>query len=181
MKRVAFFLLCVLSSLSLTARAQNMLASPLFAPPAPESGIDKVFKYAVWPGYGIVDQDRSRLGTAQKITLATERAAFAFDFATTARGLSSGSDSSEGNPLNTVFGNQSKAGVLSSMASWEVGYSYASAVVPRWFEATRYRKPVRIAIILAGAYLAEEHVRTGACNVRILRESQPLETQACGY
>ncbi|HEY6489027.1 MAG: hypothetical protein WCC26_14880 [Terracidiphilus sp.] len=180
MKRTPLLLPILLFALTLTAQAQTMFESPLFAPQTSDSHIDKAFKIAAWPGYGIEEQGHSRLGTAAKITLATERAAFAFDLGTTARGLSSNPNAFEGNSLNTLFGGQNRIGVLSSMTSWELGYSYTAAVVPRWFEATRWRKPVRIAVILAGAYLAEEHARMGACNIRILSESQPLQTQSCG-
>ena len=179
MKRSPLCLVLVLATASLAAQAQNMLRASLPEAPEPTSKIDKVLHFAAWPGYGIVEQDHSRLGTAEKFTLATERAAFALDFATTSYGLNTNSTNTEGNPMNTLFGSQNKAGVLTSMMSWELGYSYASAVVPRWFEATHYRKPVRIAVLLSGGLLAEEHLRTSVCNIRVMRENQPATSQSC--
>lgn len=180
MKPLPCFLVLALGILSPIAQGQNMLRASLPDAPQPASKMDRVLRYAAWPGYGIIDHDRSRLGKAEKLTLAAERAAFAFDFATTSYGLSTSAANSEGNPMNTVFGSQSRAGVLGSMMSWELGYSYASAVVPHWFESTRYRNPVRIAVLLAGGYLAEERIRTGVCNIRVMSASQPAATQSCG-
>jgi hypothetical protein len=99
--------------------------------------------------------------------LVGERFGFLADLATTELGLRSRCH--EADPLNTLFGNRNQLGVLSSMTAWELGSSYASAAIPRWFEHTRYRKPARVAALLGGSLFAADRGRTSLRNLQIAR------------
>ena len=164
----------------MAAQAQELSEPvPNPAPHAKVSRTDRVLSFAAWPGYAMVSRDRSALGRSQKIVFASERVAFAFDFGTSGLGISPQSRVVEANPMNTMFGNQNRAGILSSMTSWEMGYSYTAAVVPHWFEHTKFRVPVRIASILIGGFLVEEHIRSGVCNIQIARQGNTPSARSC--
>lgn len=126
-----------------------------------------------WPAYGIVPTrgsligDDGALGRTEEFVLAGERLGFLADMATTERGLRA--QCHEADPLNTLFGNRNQLGVLSSMTAWELSFSYASVAIPQWFEHTRYRKPARIAAILAGSLFAADRVKTSARNFQLVR------------
>jgi len=136
------------------AHAEEFTDAP--TPQKPATKVDKTLRLLAWPAYSLVprytpfDEDRSRLGRAEEFVLATERLGFLADATTTEMGLSQGHES---NPMNTMFGNESRVGVLGSMTAWEFGFGYSSVVVPRWFEHTRYRKAARLAVIAGGAAL----------------------------
>jgi hypothetical protein len=55
------------------------------------------------------------------------------------------------------------------MTAWELGSSYASVAIPRWFEHTRYRKPARIAALLGDSLFAADRARTFVRNLQIAR------------
>jgi hypothetical protein len=170
-----------------TARTQEpingsvvVIARPTF-PPKHETAasLDKTLKVIAWPAYGVVPTRDSSAGNhgahgrTEEFVLAGERFGFLADMATTERGLRSRCH--EADPLNTLFGNRNQPGVLSSMTAWELGSSYASVAIPRWFERTRYRKPARILAVLGGSFLVAERVRTSIRNFQLDR---PLHAQA---
>ena len=180
MKTTTVALITALFLSPIAARTQDAFELPSNpAPRSTPSRIDHVFSIAAWPGYAAVARDRSALGKTQKLVFAGERLAFAFDFGTSGLGMCPHSRVVEADPLNTLFGNQSKAGIFSSMSGWEMGYSYSAAVVPHWFEQTKYRKPVRVIAIVVGGFLMEEHVRSGVCNLQIARQSTAAPARSC--
>jgi hypothetical protein len=164
-----------------TARTQEPINASVFAitrPTLPEkhetaARLDKTLQVIAWPAYGIVPTRDSAagnqwgLGRTEEFVLAGERFGFLADMATTELGLRVRCH--EADPLNTLFGNRNQLGVLSSMTAWEMASSYASVVIPRWFEHTRYRKPARIAAILGGSFLAADRVRTSVRNLKLVR------------
>jgi hypothetical protein len=164
-----------------TAGAQEPVNASLFAitrpsfPPKQETAasLDRALHALAWPAYGAVlgrDSamgDREALGRTEEFVLAGERLGFLADIATTELGLRARCH--EADPLNTLFGNRNPLGVLSSMTAWELGSSYASVAIPRWFEHTRYRKPARIAAIFGGSLFAADRVRTSIRNFQIAR------------
>jgi hypothetical protein len=113
-------------------------------------------------------KDRSVLGGYEKITLANERLSFLFDASTTAAVLATRC-CYETDPLNTAFGSRNQPGVVSSMAAWELGFSYSSIMIPRWLQHTRYRNIARIAAIVGGSALNGERVKMGFHNIHNLR------------
>jgi hypothetical protein len=180
MKIFIIALIIALCLSPIAAWAQDSLELP--SEPAPHSSssrIDRVFSIVAWPGYGAVARDRSTLGKSQKLVFAGERMAFAFDLGTSGLGMCPHSRVVEADPLNTLFGNQNKTGIFSSMTGWEMGYSYTAAVIPRWFEPTKYRKPVRVLALIVGGFLTEEHVRSGVCNLQIARQSAGAPARSC--
>ncbi len=106
--------------------------------------------------------------------LATERLGFFADAATTDLGLRT--CCYEANRLNTLFGNRSQPGVIGSMTAWELGTSYASVAIPRRFERTRLRNPVRIATILADGYFAVQRTRTSIRNFHLVETAPAAST-----
>jgi hypothetical protein len=136
------------------AHAEEFTDAP--TPQKPATKVDKTLRILAWPAYSLVpkytpfDEDRSKLGRAEEFVLATERLGFFADATTTEMGLKQGHES---NPMNTLFGSESRVGVLGSMSAWELGFGYSSVVVPRWFEHTRYRTAARLAAIAGGAAL----------------------------
>jgi hypothetical protein len=180
MKTTIVALITALFLSPIAARTQE--AAELPSNPAPHSAssrVDRVFSIAAWPGYGAVARDRSALGKAQKLVLAGERVAFAFDLSTSGLGICPHSKVVESDSLNTLFGNQNKAGIFSSMTGWEMGYSYTAVVVPHWFEHTKYRALGRLAAIAVGGFLMEEHIRSGVCNLQIARQSPAAPARSC--
>lgn len=180
MKTFALVLISVFFLSPIAVHAQE--AFERMPGPAPRSSVsrtDRAFSLAAWPGYAMVSRDRTPLGESQKIVFASERVAFAFDLGTSGLQMCPHSKVVEANPLNTLFGNQNRAGILSSMTGWEMGYSYSAAVVPHWFEHTKYRVPVRIASIIIGGFLAEEHVRAGVCNIQLARRGKASSARSC--
>lgn len=143
------------------ARAEEaFVEQPL--PNAPATRLDKTLHILTFPAYSFVpryarmEEDHSRLGRTEQFVLAGERLGFLADATTTELGLSNGHES---NPMNTMFGANSRMGVVSSMTAWELGFGYSSVMVPRWFEHTRYRKVARIAAIASGAALTGFRVK----------------------
>ena len=136
--------------------------------------LDAMLRTLAWPAYGAsaaryaTFHDRSRLERTEEFVLAAERFGFLADAATTELGLESGCH--EVDPLNTLFGNRNRFGVLGSMTVWEVGTSYASVAVPRWFEHTRFRNPARVAAILGNSVLAVNRIRASTQNFRLAQE-----------
>jgi hypothetical protein len=132
-----------------------------------ETGLDKTLHALSWPAYSFapknafVDDDQPRLDRTEEFVLAGERLGFAADATTTELGLGHGEES---DPLNTLFGSKSKAGVLGSMTAWELGFSYTSVVVPLWFEHTRFRKVASIAAVAGGSVLTGFRVRMAVRN-----------------
>ena len=180
MKMIGVLLLSGLFLGPMDAHAEKAFElMPIPASPSKVSRTDRVFSLAAWPGYAMVSRDRTVLGKSQKLVFASERMAFAFDLGTSGLGMSPHSRCVEANPMNTLFGNQNRTGVLTSMTSWEMGFSYSAAVVPHWFEHTKYRVPVRIASILIGGFLVEEHVRSGVCNIQIARQGNTPSARSC--
>ena len=91
---------------------------------------NRTLTIAAWPGYGMLEGDRSPSARSLRLALVAERFGFIADLASTARGLTMRDDFAERDPINTLFGNRNVAGVLGSMTAWEIGYSYASVKVP---------------------------------------------------
>jgi len=163
------------------ARTQEPVNASLFAITRPTfpakqetvASLDKTFRVIAWPAYGIVPSrdsamgDHGALGRTEESVLVGERFGFLADLATTELGLRSRCH--EADPLNTLFGNRNQLGVLSSMTAWDLGSSYASAAIPRWFEHTRYRKPARVAALLGGSLFAADRGRTSLRNLQIAR------------
>ena len=143
------------------------------------SSIDRIFSLAAWPGYGMTLNDRTALGKMQRGIFLGERAAFSFDLSTSGMGVSPSSKICEGDPLNTLFGNRNKMGIYGSMSGWEMGYSYSAAVVPHWFEHTKYRKPAHVIAMVFGGFLIEEHVRSGVCNIQMARKPDAPGARSC--
>jgi hypothetical protein len=119
------------------------------------------------PGSDSAMGEHGALGRIEEFVLAGERFGFLADIATTELGLRARCH--EADPLNTLFGNRNQLGVLSSMTAWELGSSYASVAIPRWFEHTRYRKPARIAALLGDSLFAADRARTFVRNLQIAR------------
>lgn len=169
-----------------TARTQEPTNASFFAITRPTfpakhetaAGLDKTLQVIAWPAYGILPTrdsaagNHGALGRTEEFVLAGERFGFLADMATTERGLRARCH--EADPLNTLFGNRNQLGVLSSMTAWELGSSYASVAIPRWFERTRCRRPARIVAILGGSFLVADRVRTSIRNFQLDR---PLHSQ----
>jgi len=143
-------------------RAEEASFTEPAAPKPQTARLDKTLRILAWPAYSVSPrfvpnmEDRSKLGRTEEFVLTGERLGFLADATTTQMGLSQGHES---NPMNTMFGSNSRMGVLSSMTAWELGFSYSSVVVPRWFEHTRYNKAARIAAIAGGAALTAFRVK----------------------
>ena len=155
--RVLLFLLSALFWVIQSHAEEAFVEQP--APAVSASRVDKALHIITWPAYSFIpryEEDRSRLGRTEEFVLAGERFGFLADAATTELGLSHGHES---DPLNTLFGSNSRAGVLGSMAVWELGFSYSSVMVPHWLDHTRYRKAARIAAIAGGAALTGFRVK----------------------
>jgi hypothetical protein len=152
------------------AHAEEFTDAP--TPQKPATRVDKTLRILAWPAYSFIpkytpfDEDRSKLGRTEEFVLATERLGFLADATTTEMGLSNGHES---NPMNTLFGNESRAGVLGSMSAWELGFGYTSVMVPRWFDHTRYRKAARIAAIAGGAALTGFRVKMVVQNAQFIK------------
>ncbi|HEX4284014.1 MAG TPA: hypothetical protein VHZ28_02905 [Terracidiphilus sp.] len=131
-------------------------------PTAQTTKLDKTLHILTYPAYNFVpkyasiEEDHSKLGRTEQFVLAGERLGFLADATTTELGLSNGHES---NPMNTMFGSNSRIGVVGSMTAWELGFGATSVIVPRWFEHTRYRKAARIAAIAGGAALTGFRVK----------------------
>jgi hypothetical protein len=159
----------VLSALlcSVALHAEEFTDAP--TPQKPATKVDKTLRFIAWPSYALVpkytpfDEDRSKLGRTEEFVLAAERFGFLADATTTARGLGNGHES---NPMNTMFGNQSRIGVVGSMTAWELAFGYSSVMVPHWFDHTRYRKTARIAAIVGGSALTGLRVKSTVQNLK---------------
>lgn len=133
------------------------------APQAPATHVDKALRILTWPAYSFTPrysaplEDQSKLARTEQFVLAAERLGFLADATTTQLGLSHSTQ--EGDSLNTLFGSNNRAGIAASMTAYELGFSYASVTVPRWFDHTRYRKTARIAAIAGGAALTGFRVK----------------------
>lgn len=136
---------------------------------------DAVLRVLTWPAEGPVPfrtlaaDDHTKLRRTEAYVLAGERLGFFADAATTELGLRSRCH--EVDPLNTLFGSTNQTGVLGSMTAWELGFSYASAVVPRWLEHTRLRGASHVAVIIGGSVFAGFRVRTSIRNYRVAQGS----------
>jgi hypothetical protein len=129
-----------------------------------------VLSVLAWPAEGPAPfrgfaEDRTKLGRTEEFVLVGERLGFLADAGTTALGF--GAHCYEVDPLNTLFGNRNRLGVLGSMTGWELGFSYASVVAPRWFEHTRLRNASRVAAIVGGSVFAGLRVRTSIRNYQL--------------
>ncbi len=146
-------------------QAEEFLEAP--APQAPPTRLDKTLRILTWPAYSFTpryfapEEDRSSLARTEEFVLAAERLGFIADATTTQLGLSHGQ---EGDSLNTLFGANNRVGIAASMSAYELGFSYASVTVPRWFDHTRYRKPAHIAAIAGGAALTGFRVKMAMQN-----------------
>jgi len=144
------------------AAEEAFVEQPKPAPQKQATRTDKALRILAWPDYSLApkfiptEDDYSKLARTEEFVLAGERLGFLADATTTELGLSSGRES---NPMNTMFGANNRAGVLSSMTAWELGFGYASVTVPHWFEHTRYHKAARIAAIAGGAALTGFRVK----------------------
>lgn len=139
-------------------------------PPAPTpqpKRLDKALRIFTWPACCVspkftpTEEDRTKLATTEKFVLAGERLGFLADATTTQLGMSQGH---EGDPLNTMFGANNRAGVLGSMTAWELGFNYSSVVVPHWFEHTRFHKAAQVAAIAGGTALTGFRVKMAVQN-----------------
>ena len=142
------------------------------APTPQPTRLDKTLRILTWPANSIAPrgpfsyEDRSKLGRTEQFVLAGERLGFLADATTTQMGLSQGH---EGDPLNTLFGSNNRVGVLGSMTAWELGFSYSSVVVPRWFEHTRYHTAARIVAIAGGSALTGFRVKMAMQNAQFIK------------
>jgi len=133
---------------------------------------DKALRIFTWPAYSLspkftpTEEDRSKLGRTEEFVLAGERLGFLADATTTQLGMSQGH---EGDPLNTLFGSNNRVGVLGSMTAWELGFSYSSVAVPRWFEHTRYHKAAQIFAIAGGTALSGFRVKMAMQNAQFIK------------
>lgn len=154
------------------AAEEAFVEQPKPAPKAQPTRLDKTLRILSWPAYALSPRfvpsadDYSKLGRTEEFVLAGERLGFLADATTTELGLGNGHES---DPMNTMFGSNSRAGVLSSMTAWELGFGYASVTVPRWFEHTRYHKAARIAAIAGGAALTGFRVKMVAQNSQFIK------------
>ena len=160
---------------ALLGAAQMHAAEEFTDAPAPKpkaTRLDKTLRILTWPAYSFTprysfpDEDRSKLARTEEFVLAGERLGFLADATTTQMGLSQGH---EADPLNTMFGSNNRVGVLGSMTAWEMGFSYASVTVPRWFDHTRYRRTARIAAIAGGAALTGFRARMVVQNSQFIK------------
>jgi hypothetical protein len=151
-------------------QAEEFIDAP--APQAPPSRMDKALRILSWPAYSFTpryfapEEDRSKLARTEEFVLAAERLGFIADATTTQLGLS---HAQEGDSLNTLFGSNNRVGIAASMTGWDLGFSYASVTVPRWFDHTRYRKTARIAAIAGGAALTGFRVKMAVQNTQYIR------------
>ncbi|HUB29904.1 MAG TPA: hypothetical protein VL967_09410 [Terracidiphilus sp.] len=127
---------------------------------------------ALWPGFGMLAKDSSSVARSQRIALAAERAGFLLDAASTLNGIEAHSDIVEGDPLNTIFGNRSRAGILGSMSVWEVGNSYASVRIPRALQRTRLRRFAPASSVIIDSLTAGERIRSSVHNLRLAQEER---------
>ncbi len=133
---------------------------------------DKALRIFTWPAYSMsprfapAEEDRSKLARTEEFVLAGERLGFLADATTTQLGMNQGH---EGDPLNTLFGSNNRVGVLGSMTAWELGFSYSSVAVPRWFEHTRYHKAAQIFAIAGGSALAGFRVKMAMQNAQFIK------------
>jgi hypothetical protein len=166
---ILFVLSALLGAVQLRAE-EAFIEQP--TPAIPETRLDKTLHVLTWPAYSFaprysyLEEDRSKLGRTEEFILAGERLSFLADATTTELGLGRGQES---DPLNSLFGSTSRVGVLGSMTVWELGFSYSSVTVPRWFEHTRYRKAARITAIVGGAALTGFRVKTVMQNSQFVR------------
>lgn len=143
------------------------------APQAPPTHTDKALRILTWPAYSFTPrysaplEDQSKLARTEQYVLAAERLGFLADATTTQLGLSHATQ--EGDSLNTLFGANNRVGIAASMTAYELGFSYASVTVPRWFDHTRYRKTARIAAIAGGAALTGFRVKMAMQNSQFIR------------
>lgn len=152
--------------------AEEASFTELSAPKPQPTRSDKALRLFTWPAYSLspkftpTEEDRSKLGRTEEFVLAGERLGFLADATTTQLGMSQGH---EGDPLNTLFGSNNRAGVLGSMTAWELGFSYSSVTVPRWFEHTRYHKAAQIFAIAGGSALAGFRVKMAMQNAQFIK------------
>lgn len=163
--RVCVAACLILASTSLHAQAVLRIALPT-GPATQTSRFDRVFRIAAWPGYGMAMRDPSPLGRMQKMTLANERIGFVMDATTTWVALRT--DNHEGNRMNCAFGSTSQAGVLGSMAAWELGFNYASAAAPRWIRNPKLRTLARVGVVVGGSLLARGRFQVSLANIRTI-------------
>lgn len=128
----------------------------------------QVLRGFAWPAYAAVPASsrNTKLDRAESLVLSAERLGFLADAVTTERALSG--KYHEMDPLNTCFGNRNRSGVLVSMTAWELGFSSASIVAPRWFEHTRFRRASRVAAFIGGGVFAALRARTSLHNAQLL-------------
>ena len=136
-------------------------------PMAKTSRFDRVFRVVAWPGYGAAMRDPSPLGRMEKLTLANERIGFVLDATTTWAALRT--HNREADPLNCAFGSTSQAGVLGSMAAWELGFNFTSVAAPRWIRNPRLRTVTRLGVVVGGSLLARGRVEMTFRNLRNIR------------
>ena len=165
----------VLSALLGTAQGFAEEASSFMEPPpapTPQTPLDKTLHILAWPASSLAPkgpfgvEDHSKLARTEEFVLAAEHLGFLADATTTQMGLSQGH---EGDSLNTLFGSNNRAGILGSMTAWDLGFTYSSVVVPRWFEHTRYRKVARIAAIAGGSALTGLRVKMVMQNAQFIK------------
>lgn len=143
------------------------------AAPTPQANrLDKTLRILSWPANSIAPrspfgyEDRSKLARTEQFVLAGERLGFLADATTTQMALSQGH---EGDPLNTLFGSNNRVGIASSMTAWELGFTYSSVVVPRWFEHTRYHTVARVAAIAGGVALTGFRAKMAMQNAQFIK------------
>src|SRR5579863_10354201 len=139
----------------------------------------RILTATAWPGYGMWENDPSRLAPVQRCMLVTERAGFVLDIISTERGLRAHNYFVERDPMNTLFGKSNVLGVLGSMTAWEMGYSYASFQVPKLLQRARLRNTARVSAVLLNGILVEERLQASVCNLRLVREPWVPATASC--
>jgi len=162
----------VLSALLSVAQVHAEEFTDAPSPQAPATRLDKTLRIFAWPAYSFGPQDvfanqaPSKLDRAEEFVLAGERLGFLADATTTDLGFG---PAHESNPMNTLWGSNNRMGVISSMTAWELGFSYTSVIVPRWFDHTRFRKAARIAAIAGGTALTGFRVKSAMQNAQFVR------------
>jgi hypothetical protein len=153
--------------------AEDAAFVELSAPvPQQPTRLDKALRAFTWPAYGLsskytpTQEERSKLGRTEDFVLAGERLGFLADATTTQLGMSQGR---EGDPMNTLFGSNNRAGVAGSMTAWELGFAYSSVTVPHWFEHTRYHKAAQIVAIAGGSALTGFRVKMVMQNAQFIK------------
>jgi hypothetical protein len=166
--------LCVAACLALASTSLHAQAVPHVAlptGPAPRtSTFDRVFRVVAWPGYGMAMRDPSPLGRMQKLTLANERIGFVMDATTSWVALRT--NSHESDQMNRAFGSSSQAGVLGSMAAWELSFNYASAAAPRWIRNPKLRAVARVGVVVGGSLLVRERFQVSLANIRTIHSER---------